>query len=159
MATGQVKEPATKPRHLRRNLVLLVVVLLAISLFTLVQTGLLFGRYGCFGPCGTMPYISGVSCYSVNKTCQITLAGFTAQNVASLQALSCAFVAIPFDNTTSYVSLSASPHGPVTYVTIPPSTSIPVYCIYQGTPSSGQQVTGSVILSNGYDVEFSSTWN
>ena len=137
---------------------MLVVALLAVSLVALVETGLLFGRYGCFGPCGTMPYISSVSCYSVNKTCQITLAGFTAQNVASLQALSCAFVIIPFGNTTSYVDLSSSPHGPSTYVTIPPNSSVPVYCVYPKAPSSGQQVAGSVTLSNGYDVEFSGTW-
>jgi hypothetical protein len=159
MAAGEARESAKKGRHLRRNLVLLVVALLAISLFALVETGLLFGRYGCFGPCGTMPYISTVSCYSVTKTCQITLAGFTAQNVASLQALSCAFVLIPNDNATSYVLLSSSPHGPSTYVNIPPNSSVSVYCAYPRTPSSGQQVEGSVILSNGYNVEFSSTWN
>jgi len=151
--------PAKKSRHLRRNLALVVVALLAISLFVLIDTGYFFGEYGCFGPCGSMPYISSVSCYSVNKTCQITLTGFTAQNIASLQAVSCGFVLIPFDNTTSTVSLSSSPHGCPTDVTISPNSSVSVYCAYPRTPSSGQQVTGSIWLSDGSSVSFSSIWN
>ena len=159
MATGKVRGPATKLRHLRRNLALLVVVLLAISLFILVQTGLLFGRYGCFGPCGTMPYVSTVSCYSVNKTCQITLTGFTAQNVASLKALSCGFVLIPYDNQTTSVFLASTPHGFPTYVTIPPNASVSFYCTYPNTPSSGQQVDGYVMFSDGYSAQFSGVWS
>jgi len=159
MATGEVREPATKLRHLRRNLVLLVVVLLAISLFALVQTSQLFGRYGCFGPCGTMPYVSTISCYTVNKTCQITLTGFTAQNVASLKALSCGFVLIPYDNQTTAVFLASTPHGFPTYVTIPPNASVSFYCTYPNTPSSGQQVDGYVMFSDGYSAQFSGVWS
>jgi len=153
------RAPAKKSRHLRRNLALVIVALLTISLFVLIDTGYLFGEYGCFGPCGSMPYISNVSCYSVNKTCQITLTGFTAQNIASLNALSCGFVLIPYDNQTSTVSLSSSPHGSPTNVTISPNSSVSVYCDCPRTPSSGQQVDGYVVLSNGQSVEFSSIWN
>ena len=152
------RAPAKKSRHLKRNLALVIVGLLAISLFALVDTGYLFGKYGCFGPCGSMPYISSVSCYSVNKTCQITLTGFTAQNIASLQAVSCGFVLIPYDNQTSTVSLSSTPHGSATYVTIPPNSSVSVYCAYPNTPSSGQQVEGVVELSNGGYAPFSGIW-
>jgi hypothetical protein len=159
MATGETRESAKKTRHLGRNLALVIVALLAISLSAEVESGQLFGTYGCFGPCGTMPYVSSVSCYSVNKTCQIILTGFTAPNVASLKAFSCAFVMIPYDNTTSTVVLSSSPNWNATYVTIPPNSSVPVYCAYPRTPSSGQQVAGSVELSSGQSVEFSGIWD
>jgi len=158
MITGQARESVEKPRHLRRNLVLLVVALLAISLFTLVETGLLLGRYGCFGPCGTMPHVSSVSCYSVNKTCQITMTGLTAQNVASLKDPSCGFVLIPYVNQTS-VFLGSTLHGFPTIVSIPPDTSVSFYCAYPNTPSSGQQVDGYVMFSNGYSAQFSGIWN
>jgi len=159
MARAQVGVRAKKPRHLRRNLVFLVVALLAISLFTLVQTGLLSNRYGCFGSCGTMPHVSSVSCYSVNKTCQITLTGFTAQNVASLKDPSCGFVLIPYVNQTSSVFFGSTLHGFPTIVSIPPDTSVSFYCAYPNTPSSGQQVDGYVMFSNGYSAQFSSIWN
>jgi len=154
MATVGVIESPQK-RHLRRNLALVIVALLAISLFVLVDMGYLFGEYGCFGPCGTQPYIWGTSCYSVNKTCTIMMTGLTNPTAHDLKVESCAFIQ---GNSTVHGILTSSPSGPPSSVTMQPNTLISFFCASQGTPLSGQQAAGNVAMSSGQVVEWSGTW-
>ena len=149
------KAPAEKSRHLRRNLALVIAVLLAISLVVLIDTGYLFGEYGCFGPCGTQPYIWGTSCYSVNKTCTIMMTGLTNPTVHDLSVESCSFIQ---GNSTVQGVLSPRPNGPQTSVVMQPNTLTSFFCASQGTPLSGQEAAGSVVMSSGQVVEWSGTW-
>ena len=147
--------PTERKSHLGRNLTVVAVVLLAVSLFILIDNGTFFSTYGCFGPCGTQPYIWGTSCYSVNKTCTITMTGLTNPTVHDLKVLSCAFVQA---NSTVNGILSASPSGPHTPVAMQPNTLVSFFCASQGTPLSRQQAAGNVVMSSGQVVEWSGTW-
>jgi hypothetical protein len=139
-----------------RNETIIIVVLLAVGL-SVVAFGVLssYGaKFGCFGPCGTQPYISTTSCYSNNKTCQLVLTGLTNPDVHSLSVESCAFGQ---SNTTPGV-LSSTPNGPPATSTMQPNESLPVDCAYQGTASAGHQIVGSVTMSSGQVILWSGTW-
>jgi hypothetical protein len=139
-----------------RNETIFIVVFLAVGL-SVIAFGVL-SSYGakvaCFGPCGTQPYISMESCYSINKTCQIVLTGLTNPDVHNLRVESCAFG----QGYTTAGVLSSRPYGPPMSVTMQPNTSLLVYCAYQGTPKAGHQALGSVMMSSGQVIQWAGIW-
>jgi hypothetical protein len=139
-----------------RNEKIFVATLLvvALSVFTFGMLSTYSAKVGCFGPCGTQPYVSTTSCYSINKTCQIVLTGLTNPDVHNLRVESCAFA----QGYPSEGVLSSLPNGPPTSVTMQPNTTLPVYCANQGSPLAGHQAVGSVMMSSGQSIQWAGIW-
>jgi len=148
-------ESQKKSRPTKRNLAIVCVVTIVVVVGTMTVLGSVFGSYACFGPCGTRPDVVAASCYSVNKTCQLVMAGLTRLPGRTLDAIACYFIQ---NNGPVQGTLSSSPNGSPSPVAIPLNTPVDAFCSYPGAPSVGHQVSGSVSFSSGASVPFASTW-
>jgi hypothetical protein len=179
-------EPVQGPRHFKRNVVIVVAVVLVLVAGVFAVSGFVFGLYGCFGRCAPFHaiYPTSLSCGVRNDSCEIVI----SNNETSIaQAMGCEFQSIYEINTngqtvTSFGStinnqsltlrtvnngagvLSNKPGGPPMSISIAAGTSGTVYCTEALHPSpsisAGSQAAGEILFTNeSFDIQFLGTWH
>jgi hypothetical protein len=150
------KEPSERHRHLKRNLALVAIVVIAVFAVATIAAGFVFGLYGCFGGCGTIPHISSVTCNSSQKSCQVTVVG-GPNSGEGIEVVGCSFT---IGNSTAPGTVSDVSGGSAKVIGIPPNQGVPVFCSgYTGTAFQGGQIAGWIQMMNGYTMPFSSMWS
>jgi hypothetical protein len=142
-------------KHLKRNLGLTAIVVIAVSAVTIIYADS-FPLYGCFGGCGTIPHISSVTCNSSQKSCQVTVVG-GPNSGEGIEVVGCLFT---IGNSTTAGTVSDVSNGPAKVISIPSNQGVPVFCSgYPETASEGGEITGLIQMMNGYTMPFSSMWS
>lgn len=138
-----------KKDHATRNVVLVVMIVVSI-IGGVAYLSYATTIYGCFG-CGGAAQISAspLSCTATNATCRIAL---TNTGTMDTSAESCYF------SVGGQGSLAATPGGRGSTVALPAGQTTYAYCTSAVGPSSGTQAAGTIDLTNGAAVPFSSTW-
>lgn len=134
----------------------LTILALLVLLGALIAAGYVFGLYGCFGGCGTIPHISGVTCDSSQDSCQVTVVG-GPNSGEGINVTACTFT---IRNSTVPGVVSDVSNGPAMVIGVPPNQAVPVFCSgYPGVASQGAQISGWIQMMNGYTMPFSGTWS
>lgn len=139
-----------------RHVALLLVSVLVIAALGVIVYEEFGGSYGCVGTCGGVPYLSSTYCSLSYNTCSLSLSGYTNTDM-KLSAVSCTFT-VNGTNTAGFVSDTfPATSGTSQNVTLEYGTTV-IYCGFAGSPVSGQQAAGSITLSDGEALQFSSMW-
>jgi hypothetical protein len=142
-------------KHLKRNLGLIAIVVIAVFAVVIVYADS-FPLYGCFGGCGTIPYISSVTCNSSQKSCQVTVVG-GPNSGEGIEVVGCSFA---IGNSTTLGTVSDVSDGPAKVIGVPPNQGVTVFCSgYPETASQGGEIAGWIQMMNGYTMPFSSMWS
>jgi len=153
--TGQQSfdgKPDKERGNVKRNLALVVVIVVAILTVAIFVASFVFGVSGCFGGYGCN-VSTNTSCSITTKACQIAISD---NDKTGLVASSC-----KFDAGSQEIAgvLSGRLGGPPTTVSLLSSSSVTVYCSgYPSTPDGGAQASGVVIFSNVWETHFSGIW-
>ncbi|HEV2137976.1 MAG TPA: hypothetical protein VGR53_03980 [Nitrososphaerales archaeon] len=161
--------------HVKRNLTIVVILLVIIGVSATVVYGLAFGLSGCFGGCGINKSVrvSGIpACTSMNASCRINLVN---TGTVDVNADSCWFnygVVVQGNSSTASTSgllggrgyLMSAPGKLAASITVPVGSSITVYCIeggeatsnLKGTPTRG--TIGFEPTEQVQNADFSSNW-